>query len=256
MSIGSRMKERRENLGLTQIQLAEMLGVTKGAIGNYETDANSPKASILYKVFDVLKCDANYLFQDEIREHTENNASLSEMENLVKKYRSLDPYGKEAVDSLLDVEYRRSDAEKQAKDFLRKQQQGIETAEEISPEDIYSVPIYPIPLSAGTGQNASQEYPEDFRLKKHPPRGTSYIARVSGDSMEPDYQDGDLVFVHATVDIQIGQIGAFIMDGQMWIKELGDGELISRNSKYAPRPIMDDVRCQGLVIGICDKSYL
>ena len=38
MSIGSRIKERREELGITQIQLAEQLGLTKGAIGNYETD--------------------------------------------------------------------------------------------------------------------------------------------------------------------------------------------------------------------------
>ena len=42
MSIGTRMKERREELGITQTKLAEMIGVTKGAVGNYETDANSP----------------------------------------------------------------------------------------------------------------------------------------------------------------------------------------------------------------------
>ena len=62
MSIGERIKERREELGITQIQLAELIGVTKGAIGNYETDANSPKASIMYKVFEALQCDANYIF--------------------------------------------------------------------------------------------------------------------------------------------------------------------------------------------------
>ena len=107
MSVGSRMKERRESLGLTQVQLADMLGVTKGAIGNYETDANSPKASILYKVFEVLKCDANYIFQDEIQERREYTASPHEMEHLVKKYRTLDEYGKEAVDGVLETEHRR-----------------------------------------------------------------------------------------------------------------------------------------------------
>ena len=66
MSIGSRIKERREELGITQTQLAELLGVTKGAIGNYETDANSPKASTMYKVFKVLRCDANYFYQDDL----------------------------------------------------------------------------------------------------------------------------------------------------------------------------------------------
>ena len=40
MSFGTRLKARREQLGITQPQLAEMLGVSKGAIGNYETDAN------------------------------------------------------------------------------------------------------------------------------------------------------------------------------------------------------------------------
>lgn len=68
MSIGSRIKERREELGITQSELASRLNISKGAIGNYETDANSPKASIMYKIFDILQCDANYLYQDEIGE--------------------------------------------------------------------------------------------------------------------------------------------------------------------------------------------
>lgn len=36
----------------------------------------------------------------------ESKLSLSEKDH-IKKYRSLDPYGKEAVDSILDIEYRR-----------------------------------------------------------------------------------------------------------------------------------------------------
>ncbi len=34
MSFGTRLKEKREALGITQPQLAEMSGVSKGAIGN------------------------------------------------------------------------------------------------------------------------------------------------------------------------------------------------------------------------------
>ena len=94
MSIGTRIKERREALGITQVQLAEKLGVSKGAIGNYETDANSPKASILYKVFEVLECDANYLFQDEIRE----KLPLSEEAmNVAVAYDKADEKSKEIV---------------------------------------------------------------------------------------------------------------------------------------------------------------
>lgn len=128
MSFGSRLKERREQLGITQVQLAKMLGVTKGAIGNYETELNSPKASILYKVFEVLDCDANYLFQDEMNEYKTDAEKFREYassynENrlnriasmnikdkeldLIFKYRTLDDHGTDVVDVLLEKEYLR-----------------------------------------------------------------------------------------------------------------------------------------------------
>ena len=94
VSIGERIKERREELGITQIQLAELIGVTKGAIGNYETDANSPKASIMYKVFEALQCDANYIFQDEMK----NKNALAEADRaLLRKFHLLNEEGQEKL---------------------------------------------------------------------------------------------------------------------------------------------------------------
>lgn len=184
---------------------------------------------------------------------------MSEVEKEhIKKYRLLDPYGKEAVDGVLDVEFRRceEDRQKQAS-VLKEQREQMEVGKIIDFETVirFSVPGYSMPLSAGTGQEAGQEYPEDFKLIKKPPRGTSFIARVSGGSMEPTYQNGDLVFIHSCEEIRVGEIGAFFMDGQQWIKELGDGELISHNPSYDPIPMRDDIRCQGLVLGVCDESY-
>ena len=119
MSFGTRLKARREQLGITQPQLAEMLGVSKGAIGNYESGINSPKATILFKVFDVLDCDANYLFQDEMNERSQEDvATPLEMEHLVKKYRCLDEHGKEMVDFTLEKEYERSIVEKKKSDNI------------------------------------------------------------------------------------------------------------------------------------------
>ena len=260
MSVGTRMKERRESLGLTQVQLAEMLGVTKGAIGNYETDANSPKASILYKVFEVLKCDANYLFQDEIRDRAEYQATPAEMEHLVKKYRSLDDYGKEAVNGVLDVEFWRCEADRQVDRAaaLREQRRQMEAGELPESENVirFRVPEYTAPMSAGPGEEAMQEFPEDIELVREPPRGTSYMTHIKGSSMEPTFRDGDMVFVHACQEILVGRIGVFFMDGKQWVKELGDGVLISHNPAYDPIPMRDDIRCQGLVLGVCDESYL
>ena len=31
--------------------------------------------------------------------------------------------------------------------------------------------------------------------------------------------------------------------------------LISHNPGYAPRAMTEDIRCQGLVLGVCDESY-
>ena len=119
----------------------------------------------------------------------------------------------------------------------------------------FMVPWFFQPMGAGPGEMAGSEPPEDLRLTKAPPRGTSFVARVHGDSMKPTYHDGDLVFVHSAEEIQVGRIGAFFMDGQQWIKELGDEELISHNPDYDPIPMREDIRCQGLVLGVCDESY-
>lgn len=111
MGLSNRLRERREQLGLTQGDVATLLGITPGAVGNYENGVSTPKADILFKVFDALKCDANYLFQDEMKNLTyKDTATTYEMENLVKKYRELDDHGKEMVDFTLLKEWERSSA--------------------------------------------------------------------------------------------------------------------------------------------------
>lgn len=69
MSFGSRLKERRETLRMTQAQVGSALGVTGAAIGNYEKGISFPNADILYRVFSTMKCDANFLFQDEMSDY-------------------------------------------------------------------------------------------------------------------------------------------------------------------------------------------
>ena len=119
MGLSNRLKERREQLGLTQSEVASLLGITPGAVGNYENGVSTPKADILFKVFDALKCDANYLFQDEMNERSQEDAATPlEMEHLVKKYRDLDEHGKKMVDFTLKEEYERSIAEKKKSDNI------------------------------------------------------------------------------------------------------------------------------------------
>ena len=96
MSFGSRLRERREALQLKQSELGKLLGVTGSAIGNYENGVSSPKADILYKVFDVLQCDANYLFQDEITQDRKS-ASAKKSEALIRLFDQLNDEGQEQL---------------------------------------------------------------------------------------------------------------------------------------------------------------
>ncbi len=101
MGIGKRIKEARENLGLTQSELGDLVGVTGSAITNYEKETSHPKEAVMYKLFECLHVDANYLFQDVVKVPPKtNDVTFSEYEH-IKKYRSLDKSGQDHVDTVL-----------------------------------------------------------------------------------------------------------------------------------------------------------
>ncbi len=107
MSVGSRIRELRESKDISRSELAEAIGVTVGAVSNYENEVSSPKEPILFKIMKVLKCDANYLFQDSINfPNMDLTVSVAERD-LIKKYRDLDPFGQETVSYILNRESER-----------------------------------------------------------------------------------------------------------------------------------------------------
>ncbi len=119
MGIGNRIKEARINLGYTQEELAKLLGVTKGAVANYEIETSHPKEPIMYKLFDALQVDANYLFQDEMGSNYPMKVSYNEMEH-IKKYRSLDDIGKTHIDYELNREVKRVDELQKQSEYIKK----------------------------------------------------------------------------------------------------------------------------------------
>lgn len=100
MSIGQRLKEARIAKNMTQEDLASACGITKGAIGNYETEVSSPKEPILIKLMEILHVDANYLYQDYMTSEKELNSNEI---NLISAYRAADDRAREdALKMLLD----------------------------------------------------------------------------------------------------------------------------------------------------------
>ena len=85
MSIGSRIKELRENKNISRNDFATMIGVTVGAISNYENDVSSPKEPILFKIIETLECEPNYIFQDMVKiKNKKNDVTIAEYEHVKK----------------------------------------------------------------------------------------------------------------------------------------------------------------------------
>ena len=60
--VGARIRERRIMLGLTQQQLAEMIGVTYQQAHKYERGINRISAGRLFEIAQVLSVPVNYFF--------------------------------------------------------------------------------------------------------------------------------------------------------------------------------------------------
>ncbi len=244
MAFTDRMKEARLAAGLTQEKLARAIGVAKSTYTGYEKGNSEPNILIQSRIMDALGIDANFLFQDEVNLRR-SAATPWEMEHLVKKYRSLDGPGQEAVDVILDCEARRCDTERQRPAKV---------------VELFPTRKYLQPATAGYGDFNDDASYDMIDLVKRPPVGTSFIIAVSGDSMEPTYHDGDLLFVRAQERVELGDVGLFTQGPKLYIKESGPAGLISHNKDKFPEPITgtDDepIRAQGKILGVCTADYL
>lgn len=275
MTLGERIKKTRKALDLTQQEFADRLGMKRNSIAQVEMGRKTSDQTI------VSICREFSINETWLRTGDGNmfvktpNTALETLsvdfyldsfdESLVDEYIHLTPNQRKTFRAFFYRVLKKSVGDSLPEDLLEVET-GYPTPHSVDLyEDsltsvsekkvVYITSWYPMPMSAGTGQPAGSEEPEDLELTKRPPRGTSYVAPISGGSMEPTYHDGEKLFVRACEEISIGQIGVFLMDGQQWVKELGHGVLISHNSEYAPIRMREDIRCQGLVLGVCDESY-
>ncbi|MDR1821866.1 MAG: XRE family transcriptional regulator, partial [Oscillospiraceae bacterium] len=76
------------------------------------------------------------------------------------------------------------------------------------------VRLYDLPASAGTGSYADSDAYEEIELPEDDvPVGTDYAVRVTGDSMEPRFSNGQVVFVRSQETLADGEIGIMSLNG-------------------------------------------
>lgn len=258
--IGLILKELRISCGMTQKEVAEKLGRTQQIVGHWETGYAQPDANTLF-----ILCDIYGVTVDDAFGFKRNNNNISKEEyDHIKKYRFISehsPEGASVVDTVLDREY----------SIVTQLTEKDKHIEELKLRPAEILEIYPRPnqferlieyhrsASAGDGvfilgNEASAkiavseaDWNED----------ADFVINVSGNSMEPDYKDGDKVLVSHKIPIQHGDVGIFIVDGKVYIKEYGNKELISRNPNAENIKISEyaNIVCMGKVVGKVSGEY-
>ncbi|MBZ8174047.1 helix-turn-helix domain-containing protein [Staphylococcus delphini] len=107
--------------------------------------------------------------------------------------------------------------------------------------------------SAGTGETLIDGVEFTTQYNGHIPNH-DFALQVNGDSMEPMFEDKEIIFIDKTKQINSGQIGIFVIDGEAYLKKVFISDkgirLVSLNSKY-PDLFFDknhDIEVAGKVI--------
>lgn len=231
--IGERIKAARISKNLTQGQFAKLVGAKTGSVVSaWEMGVSKPDCERLSAICTVLGVTPDMLLGFE-----SDSATPTEM-IAVRKYRILDERGKTVVDAVLNTEYEIA-CEAQSKKKKR----------------VIRIDYYAMPVSAGTGTFLDSEEAEDLYVPEcEEAEEADFVLRVSGDSMEPTFHDGDKIYVCKQSAIDVGDIGIFIINGDAYVKELSNGKLISHNEKYKPISLKSDdsIYCCGRVLGVVD----
>ena len=104
--------------------------------------------------------------------------------------------------------------------------------------------LYDIPVSAGTGNFLSDSGFEMIEAPGYVPAAVDFALRVSGDSMEPLFQDGQVIWVKEQEALSDGDIGIFTYFDDVYCKKLIISDdmayLRSLNPNYEDIEIKED----------------
>lgn len=226
--IGEAIARLRAERNYSQKELAAALrssgiAVTNQAVSKWETGATQPNASQLLAICSVLGVT------DVLKAFSGGNA-----EGILT---GLNQRGRELVREYIEL--------------LKLSDKYCEAA---SDRECRILPLYRIPASAGTGQFLDSDDYEPVQVNEAVPASANFGVRLSGNSMEPTYHDGDIIWVMQDKMLNQGEIGLFLWQGEVYCKryDLSQGRvrLCSLNRNYAPISVdeNDDFRIFGRVV--------
>lgn len=216
-----KLKARRKELKLTQKEIAEQLGISFQAYSAWERGVKEPSKEKVFQLENILKVPKGYFTQIEI----------------VRLYHSLSKQGKEKV-----VLYARN---------LSQEEQAQKVAS--MPERLYEYRVYER-MSAGIGASVYDDQNFDT-VYFNEELAHDFASWVSGDSMEPKYQNRSVALIRETGFDYDGAVYAVVCNNQTYIKRVYREEnglrLVSINPKYKDIFISyeEDPRIVGIIVG-------
>ena len=109
MTFGERLTNLRKEYGYkSRNEFAVKLGIPSTTLRNYETNVREPGHTFLKQVSKFFNVSVDYLLclTDE-KEVLHTFRLRSSEQNMIEQYRSLDPHGKDMVDTVLEKEVER-----------------------------------------------------------------------------------------------------------------------------------------------------
>lgn len=241
--------------GLSVSAVEKQLGFGNGAIKRFAT--NSPSVDKIIAISNFLNASVEYILfgNENISEQPDDIKSLITIyKNLSDKDKGM-VLGKAETLAELAAERAAQEAEKVSKKKKVVEAKAIAVdpaADEPEQEEEFYIDLCNLPVSAGTGVYLDEDYTEPLQIMRTAiAERANYAVRVSGNSMETKFFDGDIVLVETCPTVDIGEIGIFIVNGEGFIKKRGEDRLISLNPECDDVILheYDTVYCRGRVLG-------
>lgn len=254
-----------DSKGLKITPIVAECGGAKGSITNWKNGA-TPNSDIVIRLATRLEVTTDFLLLG-----SDKCTCSEEQEELLSHFNNLSPIDKgkviERAETLAELAAERA-AKERAAEQAKKTAKPVELAADEQPEpnepeddrsdedneDFY-IDLCSLPASAGTGVQLDEGYTEPMQIVRTKlAERANYAVRVSGDSMEDTYYDGDIVLIETCPNIDVGEIGLFVVNDQGYIKQRGEDRLISLNPERDDVYIHDGdyVSCRGRVLGIAE----
>ena len=229
MNIGNRIKERRKELHLSADAVAEKLGVSRSTVFRYENgDIEKFPTQKLAEIANALNTTPGYLM----------GWDKKEAPKIINIYEQLETDRQQVVYDC---------AEEQLNEQNHATVHDIDEYRPTNEVDVLGT------VSAGTGEWLDEQAKETVTIEGPIPK-YDFAVRVNGNSMEPTFSDGEILFVNKVDEARNNQFVVAEVNGEAFVKKLFvsmDGvKLISLNRDYDDIVIhdYDDYQIVGVVV--------